>query len=73
MIYRSLKDVTFAIMNEFDDQPAHPTERSRYLRKLVRTYSDALRNPPEGIIGVGAITYAEDMLVKAQLDPAENV
>lgn len=73
MIYPTLKDVTFAIMNEFDDQPAQPTERSRYLRKLVRTYSDALRNPPEGIIGVGAITYAEGMLIKAQIEEQENV
>lgn len=36
------------------------------LRKLVEVYYDALNNPPEGVIGVGAITYAEQKLVEAQ-------
>lgn len=73
MIYHTIKDVTLAIMNEFDYEPAHPNERSRYLCKLVRTYYDALHNPPDGVIGVGAISYAQGMLVKAQLDEEENV
>lgn len=36
------------------------------MRRLLSVYFDALYNPPEGIIGVGAITYAEQMLIKAQ-------
>lgn len=34
--------------------------------RLVKIYCDAERNPPEGIIGVGCITYAEQMLQDAQ-------
>lgn len=68
MIYRTIKDVTFAIMDEFDSEPPMHTARSRYLSWLVRSYHDALHNPPEGVIGVGAITYAEDVLVKLQTE-----
>jgi len=38
-------------------------ERFRYLLKV---YYEAQENPPEGVIGVGAITYAEHKLVEAQ-------
>jgi hypothetical protein len=37
-------------------------------RHLVAVYFDALHNPPEFVIGVGAISYAQEMLFKAQLD-----
>jgi hypothetical protein len=33
---------------------------------LIKTYFTALHNPPLGVIGVGAITYAENMLVAYQ-------
>lgn len=35
--------------------------------RLLRTYLNALDNPPEGVVGVGAITYAEDALRSAQV------
>lgn len=35
-------------------------------RRLFDVYHTARNNPPEGIIGVGAITYAEQKLVEAQ-------
>ena len=35
-------------------------------RRLFDVYHNALDNPPEGVIGVGAITYAEQKLVEAQ-------
>ena len=35
-------------------------------RRLFQAYYDSLNNPPEGVIGVGAITYAEQKLVEAQ-------
>jgi len=35
--------------------------------KLIKVYFDALNNPPLGVIGVGAITYAEDALIAYQL------
>jgi hypothetical protein len=38
------------------------------LRRLFRVYFDALENPPQFVIGVGVISYAQEMLVKAQLD-----
>ena len=37
------------------------------LAELAHAYLDAEGNPPEGIIGVGAITYAEQMLQAAQV------
>lgn len=33
---------------------------------LIKTYFNALHNPPKGIVGVGAITFAECTLVKYQ-------
>jgi hypothetical protein len=36
------------------------------MQRLCKVYFDAQRNPPEGIIGVGAITYAEQMLIQTQ-------
>lgn len=36
------------------------------LRKLMSVYYGALEDPPDGVIGVGAITYAEMKLVEAQ-------
>ena len=38
-------------------------ERFRYLLKV---YHEAQANPPDGVIGVGTITYAEHKLVEAQ-------
>ena len=35
-------------------------------RDLFHVYNTALNNPPEGVIGVGAITYAEQELAKYQ-------
>ena len=36
------------------------------LADLVDVYFDAIHNPPEGVVGVGAITYAERQLMLAQ-------
>ena len=38
----------------------------RQWRDLFYVYNSALNNPPEGVIGVGAITYAEQELAKYQ-------
>lgn len=35
--------------------------------RLMNVYFDAERNPPEGVIGVGCITHAEQMLQAAQV------
>lgn len=62
--YTSLKGLTLAVMalSETD------VEALKYLGVLVNVYFDALHNPPLGIIGVGAITYAESVLVAYQLE-----
>ena len=38
----------------------------RQWRDLFYVYNTALNNPPEGVIGVGAITYAQQELAKYQ-------
>lgn len=42
------------------------------LGALARVYFDALNSPPDGVIGVGAISYAEAMLVDHQLNLVED-
>ena len=37
-------------------------------RHLIAVYFEALNNPPQFVIGVGAISYAQEMLVSAQID-----
>ena len=37
------------------------------LVRLLRVWIEANNNPPEGIIGVGAITWADGMLLGAQV------
>ncbi len=46
---------------EDEDQIMADAELMR-LADLASAYMDAERNPPEGIIGVGAITYAEQIM-----------
>lgn len=62
MFYHNLKDLTLAAMSW---ESLSTLEKSD-LSLLVRVYMSALNNPPEGVIGVGAITYAEQQLVLAQ-------
>jgi len=42
------------------------------LKDLICVYFDALDNPPQGVIGVGAVTYAEQALIDYQLDNVEG-
>ena len=44
----------------------HPEKRDEF-RRLAKVYMDAFNNPPEGVIGVGAITYAEQCLIQEQM------
>jgi hypothetical protein len=64
MIYTDIEALAIAI-NQID---LSDDEQVNKLRRLVQTYWDAYHNPPEGIIGVGAITYAQDALIEAQLN-----
>lgn len=38
------------------------------VRRLYDIYREAEANPPEGVIGVGIITYAEQKMQEAQQD-----
>lgn len=63
MIYKDFSALCVGIYEGFDKG-----EDITKLRVLMYLYQDALRNPPDGVIGVGAITYAEQKLVEAQKD-----
>ena len=62
MAYKNLKELAAAAM----DVDLKDVEKTRYIGNLISVYFDAEKNPPEGVIGVGAITYAQQQLIKAQ-------
>jgi hypothetical protein len=63
MIYTDLASLSRAMLDcDMEDDSV------ALLRRLYHVYFDALHNPPQFVIGVGAITYAQEMLVNAQLD-----
>ena len=64
MIYTSLRDIAQAA-HQIDMTDTAQIDR---LRKLIRVYMTAADSPPDGVIGVGVITYAEDALIAAQID-----
>jgi hypothetical protein len=67
MIYTDLESLALAA-TQIDVTDATQIER---LRHLIKVYWEAYQNPPEGIIGVGAVTYAQDALISAQLNAVE--
>lgn len=62
MIYRNMQDLSVAAFN------ADPldTDATKRIAELIKVYFDALHCPPPGVIGVGAISYAERVLIAAQ-------
>lgn len=50
---------------------SNPSEVER-LRRLYNVYWEAYHSPPDGVIGVGLITYAEAALIAAQTDTLEE-
>lgn len=62
MFYHNLKDLTLAAMS----WDSLTKDEQDTLTDLVDVYFDAIHNLPEGVIGVGAITYAERQLLLAQ-------
>lgn len=62
MTYKNMDDLYRDIF-ECDEEEV---ERLHYLGRLAKVYWDAFYNPPEGVIGVGAVTYAEQKLIEAQ-------
>lgn len=70
MKYRTFDDLCKAIFEEMQgmttEQEIKESEILQRLAHLAHVYMEAERNPPDGIIGVGAITYAESVLQEAQ-------
>lgn len=70
MTYRTFDDLCKAICDEMQGMKTEQEIREsvilQRLAHLARIYMEAEQNPPDGIIGVGAITYAEQMLQAAQ-------
>lgn len=64
MLYTDLEGLALAatqIDTSDEDQIAR-------IRHLIRVYWDAYYNPPEDVVGVGAITYAQEALISAQIN-----
>ena len=62
--YASLSELAQAL----DHIDMTDTDQIERFRRLIRVYMDASQNPPDGVVGVGVITYAEAALVSAQVD-----
>ena len=69
MTYSNLYEVCAALQ----DLPANEEkgEKGKLIADLLKVYFNALHNPPFAVIGVGAITYAENALVAYQLRKEE--
>ena len=62
MFYHNVKDLSLAA----GAWASLSQDDKDNLIKLAKVYFGALHNPPVGIIGVGAITYAEQQMLIAQ-------
>ncbi len=68
MLYLTFESLCIAAsQTSLDD-----TDSLKRLGELFRVYWDAKNNPPEHVIGVGAITYAESVLLDYQLNEEES-
>ena len=68
-IYRTRDEIIEAYLTWLESQPKPVTglePEASHFRHLLGVYHEAVCDPPEGVIGVGAITYAEQKLVEAQ-------
>lgn len=74
MIYRTLDDISKDLFEAMKDMPEDGSagdwlagnEEMQRLSVLARVYFKALHNPPDGVVGVGAVTYAQNKLVDFQ-------
>lgn len=69
MYYKDLKELAYA-WSEVADPPS--AEEIGTFQDLFQVYYAALNKPPEGVIGVGAITYAEFVLQEYQKGTSAN-
>jgi hypothetical protein len=63
MIYTSLRELAEAL-DTLDMTDAAQVET---YRRLIKVYMTASHSPPDGVVGVGIITYAEQQLIAAQV------
>jgi hypothetical protein len=70
--YKTVDDLTRALV-EYTQQFSEEvwpsmgnTKEIQELSYLTKVYRDAYSNPPDGVIGVGKITYAEQKMIEAQ-------
>ena len=68
MIYENLDSIV-ALCGNFD---CLSKGDKAYVSAMLKTYWEAYHNPPPGIIGVGAVTYAEGALIAFQLNEKGN-
>ena len=64
-VYRTLTELVHA-WAELCDKNEQASPEGVRVSDLVRTYFEAQNNPPKGIIGVGAISYAEEIILAKQ-------
>jgi hypothetical protein len=64
MIYKDLDSLSLACI----DRDKKDVSATSYLSSLLQVYFNAYYNPPEGVIGVGVISYAEYVLQEYQKD-----
>lgn len=64
-VYRTLTELVHAWAELCNKNEQASPEGTR-VADLVRTYFEAQNNPPQGIIGVGAISYAEEIILTKQ-------
>jgi len=63
-VYRNLYELCAPLSDMTLDEVKGP--KGDAIGQLIKVYFNALHNPPLGVIGVGAITYAEDSLIAHQ-------
>jgi hypothetical protein len=49
------------------------SDHAKHLANLVKVYHNAYNNAPEGIVGVGLLTFAENFLIWYQLNKEESL
>ena len=65
MLYKNINDLALATSDAYL-KPKDAADERLYLCRLINVYFEALHCPPPGVIGVGAISYAERVLIAAQ-------
>ena len=70
-MYQNQRQIISALMSHLSEG-VNPSDgwkdnpEADELFRLLNVYRDALNNPPEDVVGVGCITYAENKLMEAQ-------